>query len=40
MLQEEEIEHGKFMTTEEVKKLVSEGKVSASGQKVWEEFVK
>jgi isopentenyldiphosphate isomerase len=39
-LQEEEIESGKFMTIEEVKNLFSEGKVSASGQRVWEEFLK
>jgi len=39
-LQKEEIESGKFMTFEDVKMLLKEGKVSPSGKFVFEEYLK
>ncbi len=39
-LQQEELEEGKFLTIGEVKKLIAEGKVSASGLNVFEAYMK
>ncbi|MAG15942.1 hypothetical protein CMO88_02680 [Candidatus Woesearchaeota archaeon] len=39
-LQEEEIEEGRFMTIEETKKLIEEGKVSESAVEVFKEYLR